>query len=655
MLSCNNTYQCQGQAKPQHIFTKHLLNDRNQAHVCNNNCKDHSSEQQTQNFQYEGQGPQSPQWGDQSPLWEDQSPQWDGQSTENHRLEVQSPEHHVLNPYMACQSPQSSPFGIQSPQLKDESPQSPSWEVQSPQSGIQSPQWESQSPPWGFRSPQWEDQSPQWVVRSPQVEGQSPDWEALSPRSEGQVGNTKWGLPSPLDTGVDAHWDASQSPLGESQSWQWQEEASSPEGLVVTRQQVREHNRQVGWQQWITLKGSVYHTTGFRDHFLAYNKKKAEEARREALAQSAVQDCLQTEGGCRPSQETEPHNAERMTLVAKDNVSKDEINQGRDRHSLCTSGSDESTDDDDTDDDDDGDDAHEGEQVDDNFLWQYDVLSALRKSGLNMAEIETEIRPFKIGSLRDLTFPKWKYWESIRNDAIALRDEISNKESSEVGKYEQDYLELLQRWLRKYMDMDPVEKHLGGDGNTNVFFLTQDPDSFREWTRTLPALDTQLPESGAWASTEFLLSPLADTHDVFSAALRSHHSDHLLLRHDIQGNVAWTELPQDVISSDQMTSVQQAVHEARERRGGCVHDPKRMKKSRERLGSYFQRKYGYSQEKMAKFLQWADRMERNEREFNDLCLADVWQAHRFVLSHPGKLSSSWIPLPLLLRSDTWRW
>ena len=289
------------------------------------------------------------------------------------------------------------------------------------------------------------------------------------------------------------------------------------------------------------------------------------------------------------------------------------------------------TDDDDNEDEvdeeeDDNEDEYDAKDTssDDNFLWQYDVIAALRKSGLGMAEIETEIGPFKIGTLENMTVPRWKYWESIRADVIALHDDIANRGSDDSSAYEQEYLCMLQQWLRKYRDMDPIEKHPGGDGNTNVFFLTHDPDTLREWVRTLPPLDTEVPDSGAWVCPELpQLPPLGDTHDVFTSSLRSHHSDDKPICYDIQGDVAWEELPKDVIQCDQMTKNQHAVHETRAARGDSLYNPECMKKRRAQLGHYFMNKYNFSAEKMAGFLQWATVMEKNEKELRALCLGDV--------------------------------
>ncbi|KAK7103692.1 uncharacterized protein [Littorina saxatilis] len=488
------------------------------------------------------------------------------------------------------------------------------------------------------------------------------------------------------------------------------------ESLVLTRQQIREHNKEVGWQQWVTLKGIVYHTTGFRDHFISYNKKKAAEKQvldqhgtssetpyennlnaddtrvlvggqcgalkenglnageKQALDQygtplgiphdnnsNAVKQALDQSGAlhvdssntcekqalnhCGPlhgiNSEAVKRQSENQCDESLENKSiltanADTLRQACDRllrenaaefnlkdiaaavdSSNCTNVNTNMSDTDDEDDD-----SDESEEEED-FLWQYDVIGALRKSGLSMSEIEQEIAPFKIGTLNSLTVPLWKYWESIRADVIAVHDDITIRPSEEVSDYEREYLSLLQQWLRKYRYMDPEEKHPGGDGNARSFFLTRDPDTLRGWIRTLPPVDTELPESGAWESHEAsLLSPLPDTHNVFAASLRSHHSDHKLLSHEIHGDVAWRELPSDVVMDDVMTEDQRVVHEAREKRGDSFRDPERMRKRRMRLGAYFTKKYHFSPEKMVHFLQWADVMDRNEQDLVDLCPSD---------------------------------
>lgn len=441
-------------------------------------------------------------------------------------------------------------------------------------------------------------------------------------------------------SGVDHYYAAAlsspQSPAGD-----------APAEACFTRQQIKEHNAKVGWQQWITLKGSVYHTTGFRDHFIAYNKKKAAEKRGEAGPAAEAGNTWPTAAShCEQRQERGPeHGAGGRTARSlgrhfshdsETDSSKEKGTSEQIVRNSCGNEVENKMDDDDEGDevDDEEDDDEEDGDEDKNdtedtsshdaFLWQYDVIAALRKSGLGMAEIETEIGPFKIGTLENRTVPSWKFWESIRADVIALHDDIANRRSDDVSAYEREYLCMLQRWLRKYRDMDPIEKHPGGDGNTNIFFLTHDPDTLRDWIRASPPLDTELPASGAWVCPELpQLSPLGDTHDVFTSSLRSHHSDDKRICYDIQGDVAWEELPDDVIHCDQMTENQQAVHETRAARGDSVYNPERMKRRRARLRHYFMSKYQFSAEKMAGFLQWATVMEKNERELCALCLDNV--------------------------------
>ncbi|XP_076441788.1 uncharacterized protein LOC143280900 [Babylonia areolata] len=409
-------------------------------------------------------------------------------------------------------------------------------------------------------------------------------------------------------------------------------------GLSLTRQQIQEHNREVGWQQWITLQGNVYDTTSFRDHFVAYNKKKAAES--AAQQQLVLSDDI-------PVEETSEHqevNGECKLGYYKSRRISDTIREllqgvNLDEQNSDTNigAEDKSVDDvDDIDDDDviDDDDAEEEDYEDDDSageydpsdfegLWKYDVIKALQKTGLTMREIQSEIKPFMMGTLKNPALPRWKYWDSIRADVLALQEDITSKDSADIGRYEHEYLALLQRWLRKYRDLDPVERTSGGDGNIGVFFLTEDPESLREWMETSPPFDTELPDSGAWASSELLLSPLGDTHDVFSAALRAHGSNKDPFSHDIQGKVAWTELPHDVIKNDQMTHEQQLIHESRQRRGSRVHDPVLMKKRRERLAGYFRKKYRYSEKQMAEYLQWAAVMEKNQRDLDGLCSGHV--------------------------------
>jgi hypothetical protein len=228
--------------------------------------------------------------------------------------------------------------------------------------------------------------------------------------------------------------------------------------------------------------------------------------------------------------------------------------------------------------------------------------------------------------LRDPTQPRWKYWDSIRTDVITLHDAIEGQ-GDDISEYERDHLMQLKRWLRRYRTLDPDDsvRHLvGDDGNMHVFLLApdQDPDKLRPLL-DLPSLDTTLPE-GRWAWTPIpfpQLDSLGDTHQTFVSILRSHNiDDSPPFQHSIDGDVAWTELPRDVIKDDVMTRNQSDVMEARTARGlSVLQDLKRMARRRKRLGQYFVQKYRLSAETMSSFLLWADRMEQNRQDLEKLC------------------------------------
>nr|KAG5702141.1 hypothetical protein BaRGS_010407 [Batillaria attramentaria] len=216
-------------------------------------------------------------------------------------------------------------------------------------------------------------------------------------------------------------------------------------------------------------------------------------------------------------------------------------------------------------------------------------------------EIEVEIGPFKIGTIEKV--PSWKFWESVRADVITLHDELTKEEDKgETSEYQREYLAQLRRWLRKYRDIDPLQRWPTGDSNHTVFLLPEDPSTLREWTQGWEPLDTELPESGAWTCAEFQLPPLGDTHQVFVAVLRSHFSDDIQFQFEISGDVAWRVLPQHVVRDEQMTQKQKAVQMSRDRRGKNLWDPDRVNRRRNQLAKYFMDKYHISQERMADFL-----------------------------------------------------
>lgn len=452
--------------------------------------------------------------------------------------------------------------------------------------------------------------------------------------------------------------------------------------VCVTRQEIKEHNEKLGWQQWFALKGNVYTTVGFRDHFLAYNSRKAHTTDSDrskcnkstsSEVSSDVQVFRRSLGSGHETDpkrhETEPkihgthqnmHETDQQMHVTDhkrheingSNVSvraestrlnncnkiKYDVNPARSKKEggPCTNDDDNSSDansishsTDDDNDDNDGDEQVEEEETSEehsfNVMWRYDVLAALRKSGLGLPEIESEIGVFRIGTLRDPSQPRWKFWDNVRADVIRLHDDIQ-LHRSDVSEYQREYAALLKRWLRRFLDVDPddVRNSARLDGNARVFFLPTDVDpeeDLRRWISDLPPLDTSLPESGwAWLPTSVSsqLSPPGDVQSIFAASLRLYPSpDGTEARpfvHDIDGDVAWTELPLHVIRDDVMTQNQCDVMAARH---GMI-DRAHMDRRRKTLGRYFAKKYGFGKEKM-KFQSWAEILESGWTEFLTLC------------------------------------
>lgn len=246
-------------------------------------------------------------------------------------------------------------------------------------------------------------------------------------------------------------------------------------------------------------------------------------------------------------------------------------------------------------------------------------ISLLRRSDLSQTEIEDEIHPSKIGTI--CRVPSWKYWDSIRSDVRSLLDDITkNDQENEISEFKQDWIAQLRRWLSKYANIDPSERSLKGDPNTNVFLL-QNPEALRKWLKVWEPFDTQLPPNGeaVWACAELgVLPPLGNTHEVFLASLRSHFTQGNDFDFDIHGEAAWDIIPLNVIRDDCVTEKQAAEYNARKKRNDR-RSPGTMQRRRHELGTYFMKKYNIPREKIKRFLQWASIMENNQRELDMLC------------------------------------
>lgn len=465
---------------------------------------------------------------------------------------------------------------------------------------------------------------------------------------------------------------------------------------TFTRQEIKKHNTEVGWNQWVTLRGNVYDVTALREHFLDFIQRKKEACATEksrrverdafrdsdecgvtpkgGVTQKGAGFCPQNgSNDCRGNGKYSwsPKNAT-LTFCRKgeDNSMQNDIHaELREHPGVCGtnssnlwnrvhpsltsyngSDSDIDTSEDDenddclADDEDDSDrgiwattDNNHGEVIDGDAadsrtdailpnvpsVLHHDVISALHKSGLTDSEMEAEMRPYHIGVIENV--PSWRFWQSFRADVMGLIGDLNEQETNgSLGQYEREYLTQLQRWLRKYIDIDPpVKPQHVGDPNTSVFVLPADPFSLRQWLEDWEPFDTSLPKTGAWQVAEqHDLSPLASADEVFAASLRAHFSQSGGFHFDIAGEAAWDVLPSDIISNDQMTVKQQAVHDSRmQQKDPC--NPDRICRRRAKLGAYFRHKYKLSEDEMMKFLRWADIMEKNKNELDELCVSDA--------------------------------
>ena len=168
--------------------------------------------------------------------------------------------------------------------------------------------------------------------------------------------------------------------------------------------------------------------------------------------------------------------------------------------------------------------------------------------------------------------------EEVMNFVHSFEDAVA--EGCDLPLGEEDYVDLLKRWLRNHSGTGQTKSPLppGTDLNRLPFPVPEDnTGNLRPWLQS-------------WEPVKV----------------------------DIEGESAWTVLPQDVIKNGFTTPEQQSILAARSKRR-FLFDPDRMQKRREELARYFTKTHRIKRDRLVPYLAWADLMLRNQVELEELC------------------------------------
>lgn len=257
------------------------------------------------------------------------------------------------------------------------------------------------------------------------------------------------------------------------------------------------------------------------------------------------------------------------------------------------------------------------------------ILGRLRACPALEQELELSLQPYRVGRLR-----AWTHAErcsDVRSDVLRLARQLAQVSPS---GHQLDYLTLLRRWLKRFRHADPESEapSPGVDPNRVLFPLPADvarnPGVLRQWVEAWQPFDCDVPPKGSWealgaredVAKERKAAAAEEEEDVdrrFRASLRPWDGDTAFCT-DVDGDVAWQVLPDDVIHDDVPTPEQEQTLVRRKGRGD-FGKPEAMRARRERLRDYFKKKHRMSDERLESFSKWAECMENGMQQLQELC------------------------------------
>lgn len=252
-----------------------------------------------------------------------------------------------------------------------------------------------------------------------------------------------------------------------------------------------------------------------------------------------------------------------------------------------------------------------------------DCSPSLESNVVNIKGVKLTVGP-RIGSMCELSAAE--YWLDIRQDLIRLLQDLETKQHS-ISKtsIEKDFKGCLLRKLRdidlgRFNHPEPPEQ---ADINARPFpvpsEIQSDPPRLRPWLNNWIPFDTGLPESGcAWKELEYS-GDFAETSEAIDSPW---YGEWKPFDMSIEGETAWPNLPDDVITNDVPTKQQLIVIKSREKHKHWQTED-HMAKRRLNLARYFKEKYGFESNIIVGYLGFVTRLKDSDEKLKSLADMDL--------------------------------
>ena len=260
-------------------------------------------------------------------------------------------------------------------------------------------------------------------------------------------------------------------------------------------------------------------------------------------------------------------------------------------------------------------------------IWKFNpiflVLFRFRKMYLRFSDIKAELTTCKVAEVLD----EGELYEDIMNDSKAMLNDLKN--DSQRTKYQEEYMELLQRFLDiceslldkaqdSFSSLPPVAN--GQDPNTIEFPLPEgiEAESLQQWIVSWEPLDMTTPPDGVWIQlpdnvVNALSEPL-ELHDICRVSLDGLPA----LDFTINGEVAWNVIDADIVKFDKTTEEQENTWRSRDNRTD-LNDPMFLLRRQTKIEMYFINKYEWDSAKLDPYRGFVSRLQKSWKEFQSLC------------------------------------
>ena len=246
-----------------------------------------------------------------------------------------------------------------------------------------------------------------------------------------------------------------------------------------------------------------------------------------------------------------------------------------------------------------------------------------RNNGVRGKEMIKILPASQIGRLQSIS--REEYLSRLKQSVDNVKSDLEAHEN--LNEYLVDYLEQLSRWLVSYPNVEleqPMDRN-NIDPNQCEFPLPDkiraDSSVIRQWAKDWVEFDMKIDEDGAWSMLPLISEDWGDVHQTFVDYCAKHVDAEIPdMNMEIEGEAAWDVIKLDIFKNDETTEEQETTWKAREKRKD-LDDRERMSRRRKEIADSFLKRHDtrLKPEDMVEYGEWANRLEKHWKEFQELC------------------------------------